>query len=197
MVRGLMWDVGLPLVAYYGLHLMGVGDWLALLAATTAAGLVLAWGAIRDRTLNLFAAVMLTVFGLGLVLALVSGDPRFLLLKASVTTAIVGAAFLATTAWGRPLTLAAAQRWTPHRAEEIAEDYRSNARVRRAHRVSSVVWGLGLLTEAIVRIPLIFLLPISVMVGLSTAMMVATIGGLIIWNGAYASRVARRAQAKA
>lgn len=197
MVRGLAWDVGLPLVTYYGLHLLGVSDWLALLAATSAAGLVLVWAAVRDRTLNLFAMVMLAVFGLGLLLSLVSGDPRFLLLKDSVTTGTIAAAFLLTTAFGRPLTLAAAQRWTPDRAAEIAEAYRTSPHARRAHRVSSVVWGLGLLAEALVRIPLIFLLPISVMVGLSTVMTLVVIGGLIAWSGTYAARVSRRARAAA
>lgn len=197
MARGLAWDVGLPLVAYYGLHLLGTSDWIALLAATSAAGLVLGWGVVRARTLNPFAMVMLAVFGIGLVLSLVSGDTRFLLLKDSVTTAAVGTAFLVTTAWGLPLTLAAAQRWNPERAAEITAQYRSSPPVRRAHRVSSVVWGVGLVTEAAVRVPLVFLLPISVMVGLSTAMMVTTIGGLVVWNARYAARAARRLQAAA
>lgn len=191
MMRGLGPDIGVPLVAYYGLHLLGANDWLALLAATSAAGLVLVWAALRERRLNPFAMLMLVVFGIGLVLALVSGDPRFLLLKDSITTSIVGSAFLVASAWGRPLTLAATQRWNPARAAEITAEYRRNPHVQRGHRVSSVVWGLGLLVEAAVRVPLIFLLPISVMVGLSTAMMVGTIIGLIAWNAGYAARAAR------
>jgi hypothetical protein len=45
-----------------------------------------------------------------------------------------------------------------------------------------LVWGLRLLAEALVRIPLIYLLSIDVMVGLSTALTVVTIGGLVIWH---------------
>ena len=40
------------------------------------------------------------------------------------------------------------------------------------YTVSSAVWGTGLLVEAAVRVPLVYLLPISVMVGVSEAMMV-------------------------
>jgi hypothetical protein len=61
MIRGLAWDVGLPLLAYYGLHQLGINDWTALLAATAAAALRIVWVALRDRALNLFATVMLVV----------------------------------------------------------------------------------------------------------------------------------------
>jgi hypothetical protein len=41
-----------------------------------------------------------------------------------------------------------------------------------------VVWGTVLLAEAVVRVPLVYLLPINIMVGLSTALLVVTIGRL-------------------
>jgi hypothetical protein len=189
IVRGLAWDVGLPLVAYYGLHLVGVSDWIALLAATSAAALRIGWIALRDRMLNLFATVMLLVFGLGLVLTFISGDARFLLLKESIVTAAVGVTFLVTAMRGRrPLTLAAKQSWEPSHAVEFAEEYRTDPHVRHVHRVSSAVWGTVLLIEAAVRVPLVYLLPISVMVGVSTAMLVLAFGGLITWNAWYIRR---------
>jgi hypothetical protein len=76
MLRGLAWDVGLPLAAYYGLHALGVADWPALLAATAVAGLRIVWVAVRDRRLNAFATIMLVIFGIGLILSFVSGDAR-------------------------------------------------------------------------------------------------------------------------
>jgi hypothetical protein len=62
-------------------------------------------------------------------------------------------------------------------------------------RRSAIVWGVGLLLEAALRIPLIYLLPIDVMVGLSTGMMVAVIVGLSIWNGWYGQRAGAKAKA--
>ena len=82
---------------------------MALLAGTLAAGVRIVWVAARDRTWNAFATVMLVSFLVGLGLALVSGDPRFLLLKDSVLTGTIGICFLVSTAVGRPLTLAAAR----------------------------------------------------------------------------------------
>ena len=69
--------------------------------------------------------------------------------------------------------------------------------MRRMFRRSAVVWGVGLLLEAAVRIPLIYLLPIDVMVGLSTAMMVTVIVGLSVWNGWYGKRAGAQARARA
>jgi hypothetical protein len=189
---GLAWEIGLPLVAYYGLHLLGADDWVALLAATGAAGTRIVWGAVRHRSLNLFATVMLVVFGLGVALAFISGDPRFLLLKSSIVTAAVGLTFLATTVRGRPLTLAAEQSFQPTRAAEIAAEYAAEPEVRRGHKVSSRVWGAGLLLESVVRVPLVYLLPIPVMVGLSEALMVATFAGLFAWNVWYVRRATAR-----
>jgi hypothetical protein len=192
---GLLWDVGAPLVGYYALHLLGASDWVALLVATLAAGLRLVWVAVRSREITWFAAVMLAVFGLGLALAFVGGDPRFLLVKDSFGTALVGLVFLASLFFGKPLTLSAFQTWQPKEAAEMEGFYRTLPPIRRMFRRSAVVWGIGLLLEAIVRIPLIYLLPIDVMVGLSTAMMVTVIVGLSVWNGWYGKRAGAQARA--
>lgn len=192
MLRGLLWDVGLPLVAYYALHLAGVDDFTALLTATVLAGARIVWAAVRDRELNLFATVMLVVFGLGLILALTSGDPRYLLLKNSIVTGAVGLVFLATVAFGRPLTLAASQSFNPSHRAEIAERYRTDPRVRHGHRLCSAVWGVGLLAEAIVRVPLVFALPVDVMVGVSEALTIVTFVGLIAFTLRYVRKVSTR-----
>jgi hypothetical protein len=197
MIRGLGWDIGLPLVAYYALHLAGVGDTPALLAATGIAAVRICWAAVRERSLNPFATVMLVVFGLGLVLSLVSGDARFLLLKNSVVTAAVGCVFLATSVRGKPLTLAAMQGFAPAQAATLREGYRTNPHIRRAGKVTSAVWGLGLLAEAVVRVPLVMMLPISVMVGLGEVLTIATFAILITWNVWYTRRLKARAEAAA
>lgn len=192
MIRGLAWDVGLPLVAYYVLHAAGASDWVALLAGTVAAGLRILWVAARDRTWNLFATVIMLSFAVGLGLAFVSGDPRFLLLKESLLTGAIGVCFLVTTALGRPLTLAAARTWGGD-SGSLAGEYDTNPLVRRGHRVCSLVWGFGLLTEALIRVPLIYLLPVTVMVGLSSAIAVTTLGLLVAFTFGYIRRVRRRA----
>jgi hypothetical protein len=192
MLRGLGWDVGVPVVGYYALHLLGVADLPALLVATGLAGLRMVWVAVRDRSLNLFATVMLVVFGIGVLLALVSGDARFLLLKNSIVPGAIGLVFLVSVLLGTPLSLAASQSFQPERRDEIRRAYESEPLARRGHRVSSTVWGLGLLAEALVRVPLVYLLPVSVMVGVGEVLSVAVIGSLVGWNIWYVRRLGAR-----
>jgi hypothetical protein len=85
----------------------------------------------------------------------------------------------------------------PSRREEIRREYDTKPLVRRGHRVSSTVWGAGLLTEALVRIPLVYLLPVSVMVGVGEAMSIATIAGLIGWTIWYVRRKTAAAEGAA
>jgi hypothetical protein len=194
-LAGLACDVGLPLVGYYTLHGFGASDWAALLTATAAAGARLIWVAARSRRITWFAAIMLGVFGVGTVLTFTGGDPRVLLLKDSATTAMIGAVFLVSLLGEHPLTLSAAQTWRPVRAQRLAELYRSEPAARRVFRVSALGWGVGLLGESVLRVPLIYLLSVDVMVGLSTAMMIIAMAGLFIWNAAYITRAARRTPA--
>ena len=195
MLAGLGWDVGLPLLGYYSLHLAGADDLVALLVASSLAAVRVLWVAVRERTLNPFASVMLMMFGIGLLLVFVSGDPRFLLLKNSVATAVLGLVFLGTAVFGTPFTLAALQSFQPDRKADLRRGYETDPDVRRGHRVSSSVWGAGLLFEALIRVPLVFLLPISVMVALSEVLTIATLGGLMAWNIWYIRRVKTRVAA--
>jgi hypothetical protein len=57
--------------------------------------------------------------------------------------------------------------------------------------VSSTVWGAGLVAESVLRIPIVFLLPVDVAVGLSEGLLVATFALLILWNGRYVRRLTR------
>jgi hypothetical protein len=191
LARGLALDVGLPIVTYYALHAAGVSNWVALLAATLVAAARIVLAAVRQRVLNALALVMLVIYGLGLALAFATGDVRFLVLKDSIGTGVLGLLFLCFAVAGHPLTLAATRTWEPDRAVAMAERYRTVPAVRHGHFVASMVWGFGLLGEALVRVLLVLVLPISVVVGLSTALVVVVIGSLMGWTLWYMRRVRR------
>ncbi|MGH3548320.1 MAG: VC0807 family protein [Pseudonocardiaceae bacterium] len=199
LIRMMSLDVGLPLLAYYGLHAAGVGDYRALLAGTVVAGLRVAFVALRNRRLDGFAAFLMAMFAVGLALAFATGDARFMLAKDSVGTAVAGLIFLGTCIVGRPVMFYAAQRFaatTSEKRELWNTLWQTKPAFRRGFRVMSVVWGVGLLVEAAVRIPLIYLLPIQVMVGLSTVLQVAAFSLLMTWNMWYGKRMQRAGQAQ-
>ncbi|HWE92241.1 MAG TPA: VC0807 family protein, partial [Pseudonocardiaceae bacterium] len=197
MVRGLLpslvRDIGAPTAAYYGLHALGVSDWGALLAGALVSGCLLVAEAIKARRLEIFSGFMLGVFTIGLLSALVSGDPRFLIVKDSFGTGLLAAAFLISAVIGKPLVYYAARRFAGERAAEMEARYAASPGMRRGVRLSSVIWGVGLLTEAIVRIPLAYSLPVSTMAGLSQVLMIGTIGTLMTVNIVVMRRGIRRA----
>lgn len=189
---GVILDIALPLIAYYTLHSLGSSDWAALMAATAAASVRLIVVTVLSRRVSWFAAIMLVFFGVGLALAFVGGDPRFLLLKDSFSTALLGALFLSSLATRHPFALVAAQASKPADAEALDRLYRDKPLGRRAFRISTLGWGVGLLIESVVRVPLVYLLPVQLMVGLSTAMLVGVMAALTGWNILYLLRAADR-----
>ena len=193
MLNGMGLDIGLPLAAYYGLHALGADTWVALLASTIVSGVRTVYILVRERRFNPFSALMLAVFGVGLLLAFVTGDPRLIILKDSAITGVVGVAFLLSLLKGRPLTLEAQRAWAPAEEKDaIDRKWESSPGARHAYRTTSLVWGVAMLAEAALRAVLIFLLPVSVMVALSTAMWVTTVVLLVLWTKRYAkARTAR------
>jgi hypothetical protein len=200
LIRMILVEVGLPVLTYYGLHAIGISDYRALVAATVVAGLRLGFVALHHRKLDGFAAFMMTVFAVGLALSFVTGDARFMLAKDSAGTAIAGLIFLGTCIIGRPISFYAAQRFagTTGRSQTWWNDrWQTSPAFRRGFRVMSLVWGVGLLIEAAVRILLIYVLPIDVMVGLSTVLQLAAFTLLITWNVWYGRRMRARSQGAA
>ncbi|HEX5348532.1 MAG TPA: VC0807 family protein [Pseudonocardiaceae bacterium] len=130
----------------------------------------------------------MAVFTVGLALSFATGDARFMLAKDSVGTAVAGLIFLGTCVVGRPMTFYAAQRFSATSEKQTWWNikWQTSPGFRRGFRVMSMVWGVGLLIEAAMRIPLIYVLPIHVMVGLSTVLQAAVFTLLIAWTMWYA-----------
>lgn len=191
LLLSLVWDFGLALVTYYGLRALGADPFVALLAGTVVSGLRVAYVAFRSRTFDLFAAFLMTIFGVSLVLSFLTGSVRFLLVRESFGTGIAGLLFLGSCFVGRPLIYYAAKRMQLDGGARFAEMWPANALFRRRFQLMTAVWGAGLLFEAIVRIPLVFLLPVDVMAGVGGLMFIGTMVLLSVWNVAYVARIAK------
>ncbi|KFZ81279.1 hypothetical protein ED92_13420 [Amycolatopsis sp. MJM2582] len=188
----LLWDVALPLAAYYGLRLAGQSEQISLLAGAGLAAARIAWVALRDRSFDGFAALLAGVLGVGLVLSLVTGDVKFLLLKESFATATAAIVLLLSCFSRTPMMLVAVRAGSS--AAKRAEIDRLGDEVpafRRAFTRMSAVWGVALLLEAAVRVPLVYTLSADVMNALSVILLLAVIGGLSLWSVRYAERIRR------
>lgn len=195
ILRSLLADVGVPTLAYFVAHWLGASDFVALLSGSVIALARTLFVAAKDRKFQLFSAVMVGVFTVGLVLSFATGDARFLLVKESAGTGVAGIAFLVSCLLGKPLIYYAALRMQPSKEAEFAQRWEAEEGFRRAFVVMSAVWGFGLLFEALLRIPLVFLLPVEVMVTVSTAMIITAFVLLAVWTKWYVGHLQARAAA--
>ncbi|HEX4252382.1 MAG TPA: VC0807 family protein [Pseudonocardia sp.] len=183
LIMSMAWDLGPSVAAYYGARALGCSEYLSLLAGTVASAVRLGWVAVRDRRIDPFALFLMVVFGVGFVLTFVTGDARFMLVKDSLTSFLAGLFFLGSVAMRRPITYYAAQRFAGKAAQdEMRTQYATDPTFRRRFSVSALVWGGGLTLESLLRIPMVFLLPIDTAVGASNVLMVVAYSVLIGWT---------------
>lgn len=180
LVTMLAWDVGLPLVAYYVARAAGQSAFWSLVAATIVSGLRVAWGAWQHKKIDAFSAFMMTLFALGMALSAITGDPRWLLVKGCVITAIAGLIFLGSAALKRPLTFTVGKRLAARDPESLAEletGWRESAELRTGFTQLALLWGFGLVLEAVLRLIVIYTTPLDFSVAASA----------VIQIGAYAA----------
>jgi hypothetical protein len=183
MAGTMTWDVGLALGSYYGARAAGLSEYAALLAGTVAAAGRIGWVLVRDRRLDAFAGFLVLMFAAGTALTFLTGDARLMLAKDSATDALAGLVFLGSVLLGRPLAYTAAQRFAgPAGAPALRARAATDPALRRRFRTISLVWGSGLLGESLLRLPLVYLLPLDAAVGASKVLMVAMYGALIGWT---------------
>ena len=181
-------DIGLPLVAFYGLRAVGVGIYPALIAGALGSATTAVVSLLRHRRPAGPAGYMTTMMLGGLLISLLSGSTRFLLAREALLTGVTGVWFLASTATGRPLAylisrplLEGRLRW-PARWDEL---WARSPRFRRLWRVSSLLWGIGTLTDSALRVVMAYTLPPDEVPALGAALYGATSLALIVITNVY------------
>ncbi|MFF7990380.1 VC0807 family protein [Kitasatospora xanthocidica] len=183
-LRPLALDVAAPLAGYYLLHsACGLSEFAALAwsSAFPAARTVL--GLLRERRLNLWAALMLAVNVAGLALTFVTGDARMMIAKDGGLSGTVALAILVSALIGRPVMspmlmpfITKGKRDRAAAWERLAGGLAAGSRSFRRHeRMFSGIWGTALLTECVARVVGAFTLPVSTMAWLSTVFLIGAI----------------------
>jgi hypothetical protein len=185
LLVGLLCDIGLPVAVYYGCRTIGVESHLALLVGGCVGLVRVAGAAVRRRRLNGLAALVAGTFLVLLAVSSWTGDERILLSRDSIVSAALGLLLLGSCLVGRPLMYSLVRRLHADDRRKLAEwdgFWRTRPEFRRIFMVMSVVWGTVLLVESVVRIVLIYLLPVDVMAGLSTLIQLCTVALLFVWT---------------
>ncbi|WP_328933575.1 MULTISPECIES: VC0807 family protein [unclassified Streptomyces] len=187
----LLMDVAVPIGSYYLLKsAFGMSTVAALGWSSVVPAVRTVWGVVAERTINAFAALILFVNVVGLLLSFVAGDPRLMLAKDSGISSAVGIGILVSVVMGKPMMTAGMKpflvKGDPARDAAFERLLSGSAAFQRAERRFSLVWGVMLLAECIARIVGVYTLPVDTMVWLGTVVMIGTIAVTSVISGGIA-----------
>jgi hypothetical protein len=183
-------DFVFPTALYYGLRAAGVGIYLTVLISSIAPAMVAVYQLVRQRRVDGLALYTISAMALSAIVSLIAGSPRFLLAKDAWLIGFTGMWFLVSAGTSRPLAYLYSrpllERRHPGNGVSWTELWEKLPRFRRIWRVASIAWGIGLLTDAVLRVVIAYRLPIDAVPGIGTAMYLATsVVILVITNMFY------------
>ena len=181
-------ELGLPVAVYYGLRAAHVDIFLALLIGSAVSAVIAAVPAIRHRRLDGMATYVTVIMVGGVAVSLLAGSTQFLLARDALLTGLTGLWFVGSL-WGRrPMAYLLSRpllegrfRWP--RDWEVLWD--RSPRFRRMWRVSSVMWGVGTLVDAGLRVAMAYTLPPDRVPLLGTGLYAGTSVVLIVLTSTY------------
>ncbi|MFE3169559.1 VC0807 family protein [Streptomyces sp. NPDC059224] len=199
-LRPLIVDVAVPLGSYYFFRgAFGMSTFAALAWSSVVPAVRTVWSVARERRVNGLAALILAVNVVGLALSFVAGDPRLMLAKDGAVSSTVGIGILVSVALGRPMMTAGLKPFLVKgdTAREAAwERLAAGSAVRsaeflRKERVFSLIWGVVLVVECVVRVVGAYTIPVDTMVWLSSLLLVVAITlGMVVCGAAAAEPMA-------
>ncbi|GAA3578060.1 VC0807 family protein [Streptomyces osmaniensis] len=185
----LLIDVAVPIGAYYLLkNGFGMSTLMALALSSIVPAVRTGWGALKSRQVNGMAALILFVNVVSLLLSFVAGDPRLMIAKDSAVSSTIGIGIIVSVVLGKPMMTAGMKPWVVKgdagREAAWARLHAGSARFRRAERMFSLVWGVVLLAECVVRVVGAYTLPVDTMVWAGNVIMVVAMALGFVVGGA-------------
>lgn len=184
--------VGAPIALYYGLRSGGVGDLVALGVGAAVPGVGAGVKIVRDRKVDKLAVVVMTTMLASMGVSFITGSTRFLLAKDGLITGAWGLMFLVSVRTRRPAAFLFTRPLLEGRSAFTAGSWdvlwEGAPRFRRIWRVSTLMWGLGLIGDAGVRVAMAYTLPVAVVPALGGAVYPATFVVLQVITNVYYHR---------
>ncbi|MFD0540855.1 VC0807 family protein [Actinomadura luteofluorescens] len=162
-------DLVLPMVVLYGLRAAGATLWQALVASSAVPVLVVIVRFVRRRVVDYSALFVLVLMVFGVVLSLLTGNPRTLLVRDSWIWMLVGVAgvwLLASVAYGRPALMVVFRSFVltkvgPEGLREWEARWDHDAGFRQGLRTLTAVWGAATVLNAVLHVIGAFVLPLD------------------------------------
>jgi hypothetical protein len=183
-------DVVGPLVVYYSLRSFGWSTVGSLILSGLLPGFGVILGVVLKRRLDAIGAMVLLGIGVGAGVGLVSGNPHLVLIEHTIPTAVFGIFCLSTLASSRPLIFRFALEMLGPDTDKglsFADKWRY-IEFRRAFQLTTIVWGMAFLGEAVLQLVMVEVA--SADVARATGSLLPIIFGVVVvsWNILYARR---------
>jgi hypothetical protein len=188
-LAGLAFDIGAPIAVYYLLHGLGVGNLVALGAGAALPALSAGYTLAVKRRANGVALFVLITIVASILVSVIVHDSRFLLARDGLITGLWGLWFLASVRARRPAAFTFARPLLEGRRMFTVRDWdalwQAEPAFRRIWRISTVMWGIGLLADAVARVIMSYTLPAAVVPGLGGALWPVTFVVLQVVTNVY------------
>jgi hypothetical protein len=170
----LAFGIAAPTALYYLLHGMGASNLAALSIAAILPALTALYKLAVKRQVDAIALVVLATIVVSLVTSVIAHSPRFLLARDGLVTGLWGFWFIATLRARRPAAFLFARPLMEGRRvfgnKSWDSLWQTEAKFRRIWQVSTVIWGLATLADAVIRIVMAYSLPVDVVPALGAAL---------------------------
>jgi intracellular septation protein A len=194
ILESVLVNVALPLLLYALLspHLSTLHT-LMLVALAPAAESALTF--VRRRRVDAFGLIVLGALLLGGGVVLLGGSARLILVREQLITGAAGLALLASLLLPRPLLYylirAAQARQEPMKRAQFDARWTASAPFRHAVRLMTMVFGAGVVVEALANIYLAYTVAIPTFLAVSPVVRYSIAGALILWLALYVRQTKR------
>jgi intracellular septation protein A len=192
-----IFDIAAPLAAYKLFRSAGMSAVTSLVLSGVFPAIPVSINAIRHRRLEVVGVLVLAGILVGTVLGLVSHSTRLVLIEGSVPTGVLGAAFLGSLLARQPLMFTFAREFTgpdTTKGREMTMLWQTYEGFRHIFRIMTVVWGVGFLIEAALRVVIVFNTSTGTALAISKVTPFVFVGILLAWTFAYGTLHRKRAE---
>ena len=199
LTPNLVINAALPFLLYVVLKGRGVADVPALVAGSVFPLGYTAWELARARRIDVIAAISPFFIGGGAAASLISGSPRFTLIKESFFTGLFGLVFFGSLFAPRPLMFYIAQAFATGadpRRSHVWSNFWQHPGFRRSMRVMTAMWGTAFIADALIRAGLTFILSTTLFLAVSPLLFVGVFALTFVLTMAYGKRAQHQGESQ-
>jgi intracellular septation protein A len=192
-------DVAVPLGSYYLLAALGFGVVPALAISGVVPAIRTIYSVVRYRQTEPLALFTLMIAVISIPVSLVTGSPRFMLAKESIGTGPLGVWLIISALRGKPAMATAFRAFlanTPKKAVAWDRLMAGSAEFRHCMKAATIVWGAGFAAEFVIRLVVVFGLPVSTAIWAASFPMIGCILICIVVAGRWNRRAGEMIKAE-